>query len=233
MSKALLLTFSCNSHQMFTHLFNNCVKFLIMAELATEEKILEAAMKVFTRRGFAATRTEDIAKEAGINRTLLHYYYRDKQTIFNLIFETRFKEFFKGLFLIFEADNISLFEKIRRMVDHEISTLTKHPDLARFVITEIANEPELLLEHGTKLGINPRLLIQAFEKLVSAEIDDNHIKPIEGRQLLINIMSLCIYPFIAKPVVQTMMNMDSSAFSKMMEQRKIEVSEFIINAIKK
>jgi hypothetical protein len=55
---------------MFTHLFNNRVKFLIMAELATEEKILEAAMKVFTRRGFAATRTEDIAKEAGINRTL-------------------------------------------------------------------------------------------------------------------------------------------------------------------
>ena len=77
-----------------------------MKEKPTEERILDAAMKVFTRRGFAAARTEEIAKEAGINRTLLHYYYRDKQTIFNLIFETRFKEFFTGLFLIFEADNI-------------------------------------------------------------------------------------------------------------------------------
>jgi TetR/AcrR family transcriptional regulator len=164
---------------------------------------------------------------------LLHYYYRDKQTIFNLIFETRFKEFFKGLFLIFEADNISLFEKIRRMVDHEISTLTKHPDLARFIITEIAHNPELLIEHGTKLGMNPRVFIQSFEDLVAHEIQENIIKPIEGRQLLMNIMSLCIYPIVAKPIILTMMNVDEPTFGKMMEQRKTEVSEFIINAIKK
>lgn len=204
-----------------------------MAEISTEERILEAATKVFTRRGFAATRTEDIAKEAGINRTLLHYYYRDKQTIFNLIFEARFKDFFKGLFLIFEADNISLFDKIRRMVDHEISTLTKHPDLARFIITEIAHNPELLIEYGTKLGMNPRVLKQSFEDLVAREVSENIIKPIEGRQLLMNIMSLCIYPLVAKPIILTMMNVDETSFTKMMEQRKIEVSEFIINAIKK
>ncbi|MBL7873100.1 MAG: TetR/AcrR family transcriptional regulator [Cyclobacteriaceae bacterium] len=204
-----------------------------MAEITTEERILEAAMKVFTRRGFAATRTEDIAKEAGINRTLLHYYFRDKQTIFNLIFETRFKEFFKGLFLIFEADNISLFDKIRRMVDHEITMLTKHPDLARFIITEVAHNPQLLIEYGTKLGMNPRVLKQSFEDLVAREVNDKTIKPIEGRQLLMNIMSLCIYPLVAKPIILTMMNVDERTFSQMMEQRKEEVSEFIINAIKK
>jgi AcrR family transcriptional regulator len=214
-------------------LFNKLVKYLILEEITTEERILEAAMKVFTRRGFAATRTEDIAKEAGINRTLLHYYYRDKQTIFNLIFETRFKEFFKGLFLIFEADNISLFDKIRRMVDHEISMLMKHPDLARFIITEIAHNPELLIEYGKKLGMNPRVLKQSFEDLVAREIREDIIKPIEGRQLLMNIMSLCIYPLVAKPIILTMMNVDEAAFGNMMEQRKTEVSEFIINAIKK
>lgn len=214
-------------------MFNKLVKYLILEEITTEERILEAAMKVFTRRGFAATRTEDIAKEAGINRTLLHYYYRDKQTIFNLIFETRFKEFFKGLFLIFEADNISLFDKIRRMVDHEISMLMKHPDLARFIITEIAHNPELLIEYGKKLGMNPRVLKQSFEDLVAREIREDIIKPIEGRQLLMNIMSLCIYPLVAKPIILTMMNVDEAAFGNMMEQRKTEVSEFIINAIKK
>lgn len=214
-------------------MFNKFVKYLILEEITTEERILEAAMKVFTRRGFAATRTEDIAKEAGINRTLLHYYYRDKQTIFNLIFETRFKEFFKGLFLIFEADNISLFDKIRRMVDHEISMLMKHPDLARFIITEIAHNPELLIGYGKKLGMNPRVLKQSFEDLVAREIREDIIKPIEGRQLLMNIMSLCIYPLVAKPIILTMMNVDEAAFGNMMEQRKTEVSEFIINAIKK
>jgi TetR/AcrR family transcriptional regulator len=200
---------------------------------STEELILDAAMKVFTRKGFAAARTEEIAKEAGINRALLHYYYRDKQTMFNLIFESRFKEFFKGLFVIFESDNISLFEKIRRMVEHEIKTLTKHPDLARFIITEIANEPELLIEYGKKLGVNPRLFIEGFEKQVAKEVSEGIIKPIEGKQLLINIMSICIYPFVAKSIIQTMMSVDEPAFYQMTEQRKKEVSDFIINAIKK
>ncbi len=214
-------------------MFNKFVKYLILEEITTEERILDAAMKVITRKGFAATRTEEIAKEAGINRTLLHYYYRDKQTIFNLIFETRFKEFFKGLFVIFEADNISLFEKIERMVDHEITTLSKHPHMARFVITEIAHEPNLLVEHGTKLGLNPRVMIAAFEKLVVKEVSEGIIKPIEGRQLLINIMSLCIYPFVASPIIQTMMSLNESEFIQLTEQRKKQVSEFIINAIKK
>jgi len=202
-------------------------------EKPTEELILDAAMKVFTRKGFAAARTEEIAKEAGINRALLHYYYRDKQTIFNLIFESRFKEFFKGLFVIFEADNISLFDKISRMVEHEINTLTKHPDLARFIITEIAQHPELLIEYGKKLGVNPRLFIEGFENQVSKEVSAGIIKPIEGKQLLMNIMSLCIYPFVAKPIIQTMMTVDEATFYQMTEQRKKEVSEFIISAIKK
>lgn len=202
-------------------------------EKPTEELILDAAMKVFTRKGFAAARMEEIAKEAGINRALLHYYHRDKQTMFNRIFESRFKEFFKGLFVIFESDNISLFEKIKRMVDHEISTLTKHPDLARFIITEIAQSPDLLIEYGKKLGVNPRMFIEAFEKQVAKEVSEGVIKPIGGKQLLINIMSLCIYPFVARPIIQTMMSVDETNFYHMAEQRKKEVSEFIINAIKK
>ena len=204
-----------------------------MKEETTEDRILNAAMKVFTRNGFAATRTEEIAKEAGINRALLHYYYRDKQTIFNLIFETRLQEFFHGLFVIFESESSSLFEKIKRMVDHEITTLTKHPDLARFVITEIAQEPQLLFTHGAKLGINPMLLIASFEKTVRKEAESGTIQPIEGRQLLINIMSLCIYPFIAQPIIKTIMQLDDSAFLEMMEQRKKETYEFIVNSIVK
>jgi AcrR family transcriptional regulator len=200
---------------------------------ATEERILNAAMKVFTRRGFAAARMEEIAKEAGINRALLHYYYRDKQTMFDLIFATRFKEFFVGVFVIFDSENITLFEKIRRMVEHEINTLIKHPDLARFIITELAQHPERLLEHGQKMGLNPRLLISSFQDLVQKEINDEIIEPIDAKQLLLHIMSLCIYPFVAKSIVQTMMQKDDNDFLDMMEQRKKEVSELIINGIKK
>lgn len=200
-------------------------------ENATEKLILDAAMKVFTQRGFDGARTEDIAKEAGINRALLHYYYRDKQTMFNLIFQERFKEFFGGIFQIFSSD-APLMEKIRQLIDHEITMLLKHPDLARFIITEVANKPERLIEQGQKLGVNPRLFIEKFENQLAIEIKAGYIKPIQSRQLLMNIMSLCIYPFVAQPIIRTMMQIDKASFNDMMEARKEEAYEFIVNALK-
>jgi TetR/AcrR family transcriptional regulator len=197
----------------------------------TEEVILEAAMKVFTRRGFAAARTEEIAKEAGMNRALLHYYYRDKETIFNLIFESRFKDFFGGVFTIFKSD-ATMFEKIERLIHHEIDNFSAHPDLARFVIVEIAQQPERLIEFGKKMNINPIEFIAVFEKQVQSEVALGKIKPIEGRQLIMNIMSLCIYPFVARPIIKTMLQIDDNSFNSMMERRKKEIYEFIINAIK-
>ena len=200
-------------------------------EKATETLILDAAMKVFTQRGYDGARTEDIAKEAGINRALLHYYFRDKQTMFNLIFETRFKEFFGGIFNIFNSDK-SLYDKISLLIEHEISMFIAHPDLARFIIGEVATRPERLIEQGKKLGINPRAFLESFEKQVNQEVKSGKIKTIEGRQLLMNIMSLCIYPFVAQPIIRTMMQLDRSSFNNMMEVRKKDVYQFIMNALK-
>lgn len=202
------------------------------AEKDTENIILDAAMKVFTRKGFAGARTEDIAKEAGINRALLHYYFRDKQTMFDIIFETRFKEFFAGIGKILNSDQ-PLFEKIRAMIDHEINTLSQHPDLPRFVITEVASQPERLIQYGQKMGINPRLILSGFTTQVDAEAKAGRIKPLDSRQLLMNIMSLCIYPFIARHVIKTMMQLDESRFADMMEARKKLVYEMVIDSIKK
>jgi TetR/AcrR family transcriptional regulator len=198
----------------------------------TEEAILDAAMKVFTRRGYAAARTAEIAREAGINRALLHYYYRDKETIFNLIFETRFHEFFSGVFIIFQSD-VDLESKIHELINHEINTFSKHPHLAQFVIGEIAQHPERLVEYAKKLNLNPQLAIQTFEKQVLAAVEAGRIRNIEGRQLLMNIMSLCIYPFVARPIIRTVMEVDEARFSEMMQVRKTELFEFILNAIKK
>ena len=196
----------------------------------SEELILNSAMKVFTRRGFAAARMEEIAKEAGINRALLHYYFRDKETMFNLIFETQFKEFFSGIGTILNTAK-PLFEKIKEIVQHEIDVLTRHPDLARFIITEVAQQPERLIQYGQKMGINPRQILEVFNQQVDQEVLKDKIIQIEGRQLLMNIMSLCVYPFAAKPIVKTMMQMDEKTFDQMMQKRKEGVYQFIIKAI--
>lgn len=198
---------------------------------ATEELILDAAIKVFTRRGFSATRTEEIAKEAGISRTLLHYYYRDKQTIFNLIFETRFKEFFGGIMSIFQSDE-PLLTKIQLLVNHEIDILSRHPDLPRFVIMEIAQQPERLIQYGQKMNVNPRAFIEKFDTQVKEEIARGSIAPIDARQLLMNIMSLCVYPFVSKPIIKTMMQLDENSFQNLMDRRKQDVYEFILKGLK-
>lgn len=196
----------------------------------SEELILNAAVKVFTRKGYTGARMEEIAKEAGINRALLHYYFRDKETMFNIIFETKFKEFFTGMFGVFQS-NASLTEKIRSIIDHEITVLSKHPDLARFVIMEIAQQPDRLIQFGQKLGFNPRMMLQNFQKEIQQNVQEGKIRPIDGRQLLMNIISICIYPFVAKPIIKTMMQMDENTFMDLMEKRKKEAYEFIINAI--
>ena len=57
-----------------------------MTEVDTEARILEAAHRVFVRRGVAAARTQEIADEAGVNKALLHYYYRSKEKLANAVF---------------------------------------------------------------------------------------------------------------------------------------------------
>jgi len=196
----------------------------------SEELILNAAVKVFTRKGYAGARMEEIAKEAGINRALLHYYFRDKETMFNIIFETRCKEFFTGLFGAFQSE-APLLEKIKWVIDHEITVLSQQPDLARFVIMEIAQQPDRLIQFGQKLGLNPRAMLGNFQKEIQQNITAGKIRPIDGRQLLMNIISICIYPFVAKPIIKTMMQMDENTFIDLMGKRKKDAYEFIINAI--
>lgn len=117
------------------------------------------------------------------------------------------------------------------MIHHEIDVLIKDPDLPRFVITEIAQQPDRLFQLGQKMGINPRQFIKTFEDQIEHEVRNGKIRPVTGRQVLMNVMSLCIYPFVAKPIVKALMQLDEKSFSEMMEARKKDNYEFIVNAL--
>jgi len=197
----------------------------------TEEAILLAAGKVFIRRGFAAARMDDIAKEAGINRALLHYYFRSKEKMFEIIFQQGMREFFDGLAKIVFSER-SLTEKIKAIVEHDIARIAQNPNLPLFVMQEIGQRPERLIEHAEKAGAKPGLLLKVFSKQVNNEIEKGNIRSVDPGQLLINIMSLAIYPFIAKPMIMTMQELDQKGFEKLMNRRKNEVSEFILQALK-
>jgi AcrR family transcriptional regulator len=197
----------------------------------TEKLVLEAAMEVFTQKGYAAARMDDIAKEAKINRALLHYYFRSKDKMFDLIFEQKVKEFFSGLGQILFS-NKKLEDVIREMVKHEITLIVANPYLPLFVLQELQQSPERLLNHAKASGMPPNLILKRFSVLVNDAIRSNTINKIEPGQLLINIMSLCIYPMIAKPVLKSVLELDDKEFDKMMTQRIGQVSEFVLLSIK-
>jgi len=197
----------------------------------TEKVILEAARNVFTQRGFAAARMDEIAKAAGINRALLHYYFRSKDKLFDLVFAQRAREFFLGLVGIISGPG-TLEEKIKAIVEHDIDMIRSQPDLPIFIMQELSQNPDRLVRMAVESGANPSLMMKAFKLSVKVAVDKKQIRPVEPGQLLINVMSLCVYPFIAKPMIKAVQELDDAQFDRMIKRRKQEVTDFIIDAIK-
>lgn len=174
---------------------------------------------------------EDIAKEAGINRALLHYYFRSKEKMFELVFQQRVREFFFGLAGIISGP-LALEEKIKAVVAHDIDMIRSQPDLPIFVMQELAQRPERLVQMAAASGASPSGMMKSWKQQVKLAVEKKQIRPIDGGQLLINVMSLCVYPFMAKPMIKAIQELDDTQFDRMITKRKQEVVEFVMNSIK-
>ncbi len=193
-----------------------------------ENNILNAAKEIFQKKGMAATRMQEIADEAGINKAMLHYYYRSKQLLFEAVFKSAFSMLAPQLNEIMNADT-TIFEKIRNFSSNYISFVLKHPYLPNFIIQELNRNPEFVKNLIAEKSF-PN--ITKFKQQVNEKVAEGVIKPIKAEQLFINIMSLNIFPFIGAPLLKGFIAIDDKTYEKLMEDRKTEVSEFIINAIK-
>lgn len=194
----------------------------------TESQILEAAKKVFQRKGMDGSRMQEIADEAGINKAMLHYYYRSKQLLFEAVFSNAFQLLAPQLHIILNDDS-SIENKIRSFTLDYISFVSKHPYLPNFIIQELNKNPDFLLKIKSNIGFPS---VDKFKKQVNLEIEKGIIKPIKGEQLFINILSLSIFPFLASPLLKAFVNVDDVAYQQIIEDRKTEVADFIINSIK-
>jgi TetR/AcrR family transcriptional regulator len=200
-----------------------------MHTVTTEEKIKAAAQKVFLQKGFSGARMQDIADEAGINKALLHYYFRSKDMLFDKIFMEVFQQNLPKINNIAQSDD-SLFEKIEKFVGEYLSIINANPLVPLFVVNELTRHPERFLqklfattEGGPKLA---KLISQ-----VQDEVNKGNIKPIAPANLIINIIALCAFPYIGKPMLQMVLALNEIQYKALLEQRKTEVSAFIINAL--
>jgi AcrR family transcriptional regulator len=200
-----------------------------LQETDTEQLIVNAARKVFFSKGFDGARMQEIANEAGINKALLHYYFRSKDKLFEAIFFNAFQQFIPRIMENMKAD-ISFEEKITAFVENYVSLLIQIPQLPGFVLTEINRNPERIAEMLGKMGVMPSFILE----MIQQEVDKDNIRAVNPRHLLANIIALCVFPFAARPLFQIVLcDNEAKKYDVFLEERKKEISRFIIQSIKK
>jgi AcrR family transcriptional regulator len=189
----------------------------------TEEKIKEAARKVFMKKGYAATRTRDIAEEAGINLALLNYYFRSKEKLFNQVMKEKMQQFFGVLLPVISDPSTKLEIKIELIVSNYIDTLTENPDLPLFVLSEMKDA-----DHLTDIlpveKLTPKV---SFIKQLQEKRPD--INPVH---FLMNILGMTVFPFIARPAFGVIGILNKNDFKMIIEERKRLIPLWVKAALK-
>lgn len=196
-----------------------------MKDENTEEHILDAAEKVFQQKGMDGARMQEIANEAGINKAMLHYYYRSKRFLFEAVFTKAFSIIAPEINKVINED-IPLFEKIRKFTYRYIDFIQKHPYLPNFIIQELNRDSDFINVLQSKKGFPD---FRNFQAQVEQEVRDGKIRPIKAEQLFIHLLSLNIFPFLASPLLKGFLKIDDKTYKDLMEERKEEVANIIIN----
>jgi AcrR family transcriptional regulator len=197
--------------------------------LSTQERILKSAREVFLSKGMEGARMQEIADRAGINKALVHYYFGNKEALFHAVFGQAIQELLPALTEVFRSER-PLLEKIPDFFSIHIGFIQANPMIPQFIISEVARNPEVIL-NGFR-ALDQEGLFEKFTNDVHQSILKGEIQPIDPIQLIINLISLSVFPFLAKPLLNRLLDMDEAQFEQIIENRKTEVSKFVINALK-
>lgn len=195
----------------------------------TEEKIFESATQIFIEKGMDGARMQDIANHAGINKALLHYYYRTKDHLFNAVFESLAGQMFRKFAPVFDED-LSFEDKLRFFFREHISFLQKNPRLPGFLLNEFYRNPARIKKLIQRIDINKfweKLEVQHKEEFIKYNINRETIP-----QLMTSIAAMSVFPFIAKPVITGIMEKLGYDFDQYSEERKEYAADFVIRSLK-
>jgi TetR/AcrR family transcriptional regulator len=202
----------------------------------TEKRILDAARTVFIRRGTSGARMQEIAEEAGVNQALLHYYFRSKERLSEAVFAETAGRMFPAVIGILGGD-FTIDEKIDRIVDTYLDTMSRSPFLPGYILSELHHHPERIPKLlGTVSGKSfSSTLLPVIEKLdrqLASEARKGRIRRIGAQQFVVNLLSLCVFPFAARPMFRAAFDMDDDAFAKLIDARRRELPQFIKSALR-
>lgn len=199
-----------------------------MTDITAEEKIKKAASEVFLLKGLDGARMQEIADKAGINKALLHYYYRSKEQLFKSVFEEKLLTFLPKIFQVFHSDQ-TIEEKVHLLAERYIDFLKLNPELPHFVLGELQRRPERLFEKiDAKLSMNVDVIGMQLKK----EAQQGRIREIAPQHFIANLLSMMVFPFIASPLFMKVFQYDKEAYSDYLDYRKKEVPAFIMAALR-
>lgn len=196
-----------------------------LKDASAEERILEAAKEVFMKYGLYGARMQDIADMAGINKALLHYYFRNKERLFDKVFENALSRFFDQLD-IFANSTLPVKERLFLYTDTIIDFYAEYPQMSMFIIKEIGNHPDLFREKIAAAKKNKTVkLIPVLEEAMKA----GEVRKFDTSLFMVNLQSLCSYPFLASPMFRHSLKAHGKDWDKdfSTEKLKVVVRKFI------
>jgi len=203
----------------------------------TEARILDAAHAVFVRRGTAGARMQEIADEAGVNKALLHYYFRSKSRLAAAVFQRVARALFLRVSEILGSD-AEIEDKVRRVVRLYLDQLTKTPYAPAYVISELNQHPDRAAQfvdavrHIREQSLNADVL-ETLGKQLRRRARAGTMHAISTPQFVANLASLCIFPFAARPMLCTILDLDDRGFARFIDERKTALPEFFLNALRR
>ena len=189
----------------------------------TEKIIFDAALDVFQKKGFAAAKLKEIAEQANINQSLLHYYFRKKEVLFKSVLKYKILEILGKITQVLKTTD-SLFNNLDEVIKVYHDIFVDNPNMPLFLISELNNNPTIIRELFEAEEIN-RFRATIAEHLNKSDLKGHNKVPPE--QILVSIASMVIFPFLAKEIIKLIFNLDESQSKEFIESRDQLLPELI------
>ncbi len=189
-------------------------------DTGTEQLIKDTAKQLFFAEGKLHATTQEIADAAGVNRTLVNYYFRSRDALFDQVFNEAQEKIVKIFDEVMESDT-PFREKIANLIEVFLKEAINFPYRELFVITQMNRNDVIDAKRERVKKVN------AFLAEIQNEMDKGNIKQMNPRHFCINLFSLMAYPLVTAPLYKILYDMKDKEYAALMEERKKLIFEFI------
>ena len=204
-----------------------------MSEPDTEARILEAAHRVFLRRGTAGARTQEIADEAGVNKALLHYYFRTKEKLAHAVFRRAAQTLFPRMLAALGSD-LPLRQKLQGLIEAELDVLEENPYLPGYLLAEFQYAPDrvrALIDEAVPVEQVRVAVLGSLQKQLDAEAEAGRLRPARAEDVVVALLAQIVFPFAAAPMIETVLGLGPDEQRAMTRRRREDLADAFLRSL--